>query len=60
MRPDWLLELVAAVGLTAIIKAGVRFSGHWVSLELAAAMAVVLVVGGLLIIDAPDWRGWWR
>lgn len=55
-----LLELLVAAAMTVLIKAGTYYAGHWVAWQVAAAVAVVIVVGGQLLVDVPDMHRWWR
>jgi hypothetical protein len=55
-----LLEVLVSAAITVLIKACVWFARHWIAWELAAGIAVVVVVVGLIAIDAPNMHRWWR
>lgn len=56
----FLLELLVAAALAVLIRFGAAYAGHWVAWQLAAVIALVVVVGGLMLVDAPNMRQWWR
>lgn len=58
--PALALELLVVAAIAVLIKAGVAYVQHSIAWELAAAIALVVVVGGLMAIDAPDMHRWWR
>ncbi|MEU7170363.1 hypothetical protein ABZ949_02580 [Micromonospora tulbaghiae] len=54
---EFLWKLLASAILTLLIKGGVAMFDHWIAWWLAAAIALVLVFGGWLIITNLD-EGW--
>lgn len=51
---EFLTKLAVSAVLTLLIKGGVALADHWIAWWLAAAIALVVVFGGWLIITNVD------
>lgn len=51
---EFLLKLLVSAAFTLMIKGGVALAGHWVAWWLAGVIALVVVFGGVLILNEVD------
>lgn len=51
---EFLAKLLVSTAFTLLIKGGVALTGHWIAWWLAALIALVIVFGGMLILNEVD------
>lgn len=56
----FLLKLLVSAAFTLLIKGAVTVAGHWIAWWAAGLIALVVVFGGLLIIDLADLDDGWN
>lgn len=57
---EFLIKLIVSAVVALLIKAGVALFGHWIAWWLAAIIGLVVVFGGVLILDSDDIHGSWH